>query len=37
MRAIMKVRDFMQADVISIETTTSIIEAQMIMREKNIG
>lgn len=32
----MKVRDFMQADVISIETTTSIIEAQMIMREKNI-
>jgi len=32
----MKVRDFMQADVISIETKASIMEAQMIMREKNI-
>jgi len=32
----MKVRDFMTADVISIETKTSIMEAQNIMRKKNI-
>ena len=32
----MKVSDFMQTDVISIEARTSIMEAQMIMREKNI-
>jgi acetoin utilization protein AcuB len=32
----MKVRDFMQTDVISIETKTSIMEAQMIMREQKI-
>ena len=32
----MKVRDFMKADVISIETKTSIMEAQNIMRKKNI-
>ena len=32
----MKVRDFMKVDVISIETETSIIEAQNIMRKKNI-
>ena len=32
----MKVRDFMKTDVISIETKTSIMEAQNIMRKKNI-
>ena len=32
----MKVRDFMKTDVISIETKTSIMEAQNIMWEKNI-
>ena len=32
----MKVRDFMKTDVISIETKTSIMEAQKIMWEKNI-
>ncbi len=32
----MKVRDFMKADVINIETKTSIMEAQNIMRTKNI-
>jgi len=32
----MKVRDFMKADVISIETNTSIIDAQNIMRKENI-
>ena len=32
----MKVRDFMKADVISIETHTSIIDAQNIMRKENI-
>ena len=32
----MKVRDFMNADVISIETKTSIMEAQNIMRKNNI-
>jgi acetoin utilization protein AcuB len=36
MRIIMKVRDFMKADVINIETRTSIMEAQNIMRTKNI-
>jgi acetoin utilization protein AcuB len=36
MRAVMKVKDFMKTDVISIETTTSIMEAQNIMRKKNI-
>jgi acetoin utilization protein AcuB len=36
MRVIMKVRDFMNADVISIETKTSIMEAQNIMRKNNI-
>jgi acetoin utilization protein AcuB len=32
----MKVRDFMKTDVISIETKTSIMEAQNIMSKKNI-
>jgi acetoin utilization protein AcuB len=32
----MKVRDFMKTDVISIETKTSIMEAQNIMWEKNV-
>ena len=32
----MKVKDFMKTDVISTETKTSIMEAQNIMREKNI-
>jgi acetoin utilization protein AcuB len=32
----MKVRDFMNRDVISIETKTSILEAQQIMRTKRI-
>ena len=32
----MKVRDFMKTDVISIETKTSVMEAQNIMWEKNI-
>ena len=32
----MKVRDFMKTDVISIETKASIMEAQNIMRKKNI-
>ena len=32
----MKVRDFMETDVISIETKTSIMEAQNIMWKKNI-
>jgi acetoin utilization protein AcuB len=32
----MKVRDFMKTDVISIETKTSIMEAQNIMWKKNI-
>jgi len=32
----MKVKDFMKTDVISIETKTSIMEAQNIMRKKNI-
>lgn len=32
----MKVRDFMKTDVISVETKTSILEAQNIMRKKNI-
>jgi len=32
----MKVKDFMKTDVISIETNTSIMEAQNIMRMKNI-
>ena len=32
----MKVRDFMETDVISIETKTSIMEAQNIMWEKNV-
>lgn len=36
MRAVMKVKDFMKTDVISIETKTSIMEAQNIMRKKNI-
>jgi acetoin utilization protein AcuB len=36
MRVDMKVRDFMKTDVISIETKTSIMEAQNIMWEKNI-
>jgi acetoin utilization protein AcuB len=33
----MKVRDFMKTDVISIETKTSIMEAQNIMWKKNIN
>jgi len=32
----MKISDFMNKDVISIETKTSILEAQNIMRKKNI-
>jgi acetoin utilization protein AcuB len=32
----MKVKDFMKTDVISIETKTSVMKAQNIMREKNI-
>jgi acetoin utilization protein AcuB len=33
----MKVRDFMKTDVISVETKTSIMEAQKIMWKKNIN
>jgi acetoin utilization protein AcuB len=36
MRDVMKVKDFMKTDVISIETKTSIMEAQNIMRKNNI-
>jgi acetoin utilization protein AcuB len=34
--AIMKVRDFMETDVITVETKTSIMQAQNIMRKNNI-
>jgi acetoin utilization protein AcuB len=36
MRGIMKVRNFMNSDVITVETKTSILEAENIMRMKGI-